>query len=321
MKQSLRRKIILTVGLSAFALMSLYWLLGWQLVEQLEHRNREHFADYIGSRVDRVLTGEVTPDALQLFDMLSLIQPPNDVPQAWQQYPVPSFDELPNDDLLIVRPHPQTGEPYYLMLRQVEQLLEGQQQETVEMGLVIGGIALITLGAMGLTLLITWQLTVPIRELTQQLERIDPAQPRLEPLARNDEIGFMSRQVAALLDRAAAFLRRERDFTRFASHELRSPVMVVRSSLDLLRETVPPTRLNRRALQRIDDATLRMNQLIEAFLWLGRETKPPPAVPLDRTALQQLLDELFRIHPDLQSRGTALSLAECHWTVPPSCFR
>jgi len=317
MKQTLSRKIILTVGLSTFLLMSLYWLLGWQLVERIEQQSRQQFVDYIGSRVDEVLTGKLPRQALQLFDMLTLLQASDDVPAAWRGLPVPTTEELSDEALLIVRPHPRTGEPYYLVLHQLDKVLESQQQEEVEMGLVLGGIALITVGAMGLTLLITWQLTRPIRELTRQLEQIDPAQPALRPLDRDDEIGFMSRQFAALLDRTAAFMRRERDFTRFASHELRSPVMVVRSSLDLLRETVTPTPVNARALKRIDDATVRMNQLIEAFLWLGREAKPAPGGSVDKVALGRLLEDLFSTHPDLQSRQLEMTLGDCHWQVQP----
>ncbi|NVK43042.1 MAG: HAMP domain-containing histidine kinase [Oceanospirillaceae bacterium] len=317
MKQKLSRKIILTVGLSTFVLMSLYWLLGWQLVERIEYQSRQQFVDYIGSRVDEVLTGKVPQQALQLFDMLTLLQASDEVPSAWRSLPVPTTEELSDEALLVVRPHPQTGAAYYLVLHQLDQVLESQQQEEVEMGLVLGGIALITVGAMGLTLLITWQLTRPIRQLSRQLEQINPAQPALQPLESDDEIGFMSRQFSTLLQRTADFMRRERDFTRFASHELRSPVMVVRSSLDLLRETVPPTPVNSRALKRIDDATLRMNQLIEAFLWLGREAKPAPDSIVDKAALVRLLEDLFNTHPDLQSRHLEVTLGDCRWKVQP----
>ncbi|GGO81242.1 two-component sensor histidine kinase [Marinobacterium nitratireducens] len=317
MKQTLRYKIILTAGLSTFLLMSLYWLAGWHLIESIEHQSRQQFVDYIGSRVDQALAGKVPAQALELFDMMTLYRENDDVPVAWRALTPPATEALPNEDLLVVRRHPQTGQPYYLVMHNVEEVLESGKQEEAEILLVLGGIALITFGAMGLTLLITWQLTQPIRQLTRQLEHIDPARPVLEPLERNDEIGFMSRQFASLLQRTAAFINRERNFTRFASHELRSPIMVVRSSLDLLRETVPPSEINSRALKRIDDASSRMIKLIEAFLWLGRETKPAPEGCVDRTGLEHILEELFASHPALQSRQLEVTLDDCHWQVHP----
>ncbi len=317
MKQSFSRKIILTVGLSTCLLMSLYWLVGWQLIERIESENAHRFTDYIGSQVDRVLGSDAPAATLELFDILHFYPTLADLPTQWADFASEGVHELPNDDLLMVRPHPLTGVPYYVIVQQFEDLLEGDAQETAEVGLVLGGIALITLGAMGLTLLIAWQLTVPIRQLTRQLEQIDPTKPSLEPLQRNDEIGFMSRQFASLLERVSAFTQRERDFTRFSSHELRSPVMVIRSSADLLRETIPPNELNLRALKRIDDATLRMGQLIEAFLWLGRESKIATTTPVDRASLQAVIEERLHTHPDLQARVGPLALTDCHWQVPP----
>ncbi|WP_083928325.1 histidine kinase dimerization/phospho-acceptor domain-containing protein [Marinobacterium rhizophilum] len=316
MKQSFSRRILLTVGLSTCLIMSLYWLAGWQVIERMEAQNVEHFTGYIGAQVDRVLASEAPATTLEFFDILHFYANRDALPEGLAAFAAAGIHQLPNDNLLVARPHPLTGELYYIVLQQLEELLESEAQETAEIGLVMGGIALITFGAMGLTLLITWQLTVPIRQLSRQLADIDPTNPRLQPLQRNDEIGFMSRQFASLLERVSAFIQRERDFTRFASHELRSPVMVIRSSADLLRERMPADSLNGRALQRIDAATTRMSQLIEAFLWLGRESKAGTTT-IDQAGLKTVIEERLGTHPDLQARVSSLALSPCSWPIPP----
>jgi signal transduction histidine kinase len=316
MKQSFSRKILLTVGLSACLIMSLYWLLGWQMIERIESESVQRFSNYIGAQVDRVLASEAPSETLKFFDILHFYASRDLLPQELQAFTTVGTHPLPNDNLLVIRPHPISGEFYYMVLQPLEELLESEAQETAEVGLVMGGIALITFGAMGLTLLIAWHLTVPIRQLSLQLADIDPTNPRLEPLQRNDEIGFMSRQFASLLERVSDFIQRERDFTRFSSHELRSPVMVIRSSADLLRETLPADNLSQRALKRIDDATTRMSQLIEAFLWLGRENKTRSTAPVNQAGLKAVIEERLGTHPDLRARVTSLALAPCSWPVP-----
>nr|WP_067288704.1 histidine kinase dimerization/phospho-acceptor domain-containing protein [Marinobacterium profundum] len=317
MKQSFSRRILLTIGLSTCLLMSLYWLVGWHIIERIESESMQRFSNYIGAQVDRVLVSEAPSETLKFFDILHFYASQDLLPQELQAFTTEGTHELPNDDLLVIRPHPATGEFYYMVLESLEEVIESEAQEAAEVGLIMGGIILITFGAMGLTLLIAWHLTVPIRQLSRQLADIDPTNPRLEPLQRNDEIGFMSRQFASLLERVSDFIQRERDFTRFSSHELRSPVMVIRSSADLLRETLPADKLSQRALKRIDDATTRMSQLIEAFLWLGREGKTSSTTPVNQAGLQALIEERLGTHPDLRARVSSLTLAPCNWPVPP----
>ena len=85
-------------------------------------------------------------------------------------------------------------------------------------------------------------------------------------------MGLLARALEASTERSRAFLERERRFTRDASHELRSPVTVVRGAAELLSglpEAESPR--VRRPLDRIRRAADDMSRLIDAFLWLARE--------------------------------------------------
>ena len=88
-------------------------------------------------------------------------------------------------------------------------------------------------------------------------------------------------------------LSREHFFLRSASHELRTPIAVLRSNLDLLERLRPdPDGRERTVYQRMNRAVNTMRRLTETLLWLSRkEEKIPMPEPVD---ILGLVDELVR---------------------------
>ena len=72
-------------------------------------------------------------------------------------------------------------------------------------------------------------------------------------------------------ERIAGYTERERNFTRDASHELRSPLTVIKMSVDMLAEEQSLSGFGERSLQRIRRSTREMEALVEALLILARE--------------------------------------------------
>lgn len=91
-------------------------------------------------------------------------------------------------------------------------------------------------------------------------------------------------------------LDREQTFLRQASHELRTPISVIRSNIQLLNKLkkTPPSeqRDNREnaVINRLDRASLTMKQLTETLLWLGREVSNE--LPQSEVRLDQLIENL-----------------------------
>jgi signal transduction histidine kinase len=111
----------------------------------------------------------------------------------------------------------------------------------------------------------------------------------------------LDHELQVLADRLGESLRaldahaaRDQLFTRYASHELRSPVAVVKGAAELLRAT--PEAQERRVrgpLERIERATADMEAIIEAFLWLARErseaelSRPEALVPIVQRVVER----------------------------------
>lgn len=140
---------------------------------------------------------------------------------------------------------------------------------------ILLAIAAVTAFGVMLGLVTARRVIAPVTRLARRVEVYDPkdgSAPRLAEGLAEDEVGVLGRALDASMADARAYLDRERRFTRDASHELRSPLTVVRGAVELL-ESQPEagsTRI-RRPLVRIRRAADDMGRLIEAFLWLARE--------------------------------------------------
>jgi signal transduction histidine kinase len=139
------------------------------------------------------------------------------------------------------------------------------------------------------------QLAMPLVTLTREVNGYREGPVAFSGARRGDEVGALSRGFAALVVRLSDFLQREREFTRFASHELRTPVAVFKSSLAVLRAT-DEAPVRERALARMAQSANDMADLVGALLALGRGPEDPghrDAQELDvASIIQDLLDRL-----------------------------
>lgn len=85
------------------------------------------------------------------------------------------------------------------------------------------------------------------------------------------DIGTLVRSFHSFASRIAGYNERERNFTRDASHELRSPLTVIKMSTDMLSDEPSMSDFGKRSVQRIRRATREMESLVEALLILARE--------------------------------------------------
>lgn len=120
----------------------------------------------------------------------------------------------------------------------------------------------------------------PVRALAHVVSRWDANQSReqgtaqLEQLATHADadVASLARGLLGFVGRMAGYNQRERNFTRDASHELRSPLTIIKMSIDMLGEEEGLSDFGTRSIRRIKRASLEMEALVEALLVLARES-------------------------------------------------
>lgn len=85
-----------------------------------------------------------------------------------------------------------------------------------------------------------------------------------------NEIGVLADSLEQTLTRISAFIEREQHFTRDASHELRTPITVIKGASELLL-TEQLSEQSKTLVSRIQHATISMEQVVTTLLALARE--------------------------------------------------
>ena len=156
----------------------------------------------------------------------------------------------------------------------------------------------------------------PVIRLSRMVRDLDVEMPDLaafeavhEGQGVDAEIQTLTKALHNLMARVDQFVERERTFTREASHELRSPLTVIRIASDTL--------LNRRSLdngardmvEKIQRAAQDMEELTEALLVLARDYEG--AAAYERVSINDVVQhELARCRMIYQDRQVHLQFLE-----------
>ncbi|MCH9671052.1 MAG: HAMP domain-containing histidine kinase [Gammaproteobacteria bacterium] len=158
----------------------------------------------------------------------------------------------------------------------------------------------------------------PIVWLAEQVRQLDPANahasrfsPENMPGSSNHEVRALSDALVRLLRRIDELVERERNFTRDASHELRSPLTVVRLAAGMLLSEQELPRAAANSVARIQRAGTEMEELVEAFLLLARESDTPSIG--EAVCINDVLrEEIARVQPLLAGKPITLEMVATH---------
>lgn len=112
----------------------------------------------------------------------------------------------------------------------------------------------------------------PVSEITRAARAIGAANlsRRLRLPDNGDELGDLAASFDEMLDRVEEAYRRQREFTADASHELRSPLAVIKGEASLARQPGAAPEAVLGALSVIEEEADRMTRLVEDLLLLAR---------------------------------------------------
>ncbi|MFV0576524.1 MAG: sensor histidine kinase [Vibrio sp.] len=265
------------IRLNFIVLTSVMFLLFWGLIYfaqdrleviSLEHRltteTHEYFKNYkrYGFRADK-------PDPQELDTYWSV----EGTPEWLTPYQSEGFfeEQLGKEDKhFLVSKHPSgRGWLYVVFQDDADDYLDEYEDNLHLITFLVGAVFLIFVMAYGLYFVRL--LSKPLVEIEKKIASMSPDKPDFPvdtPYKETRSIEY------TLLDnkaQIAAYFQREQEFSRFASHELRTPIMVIKGSTELLKKVPNMPNVANKAVNRIEYSGKQMQILTEAFLLLGKE--------------------------------------------------
>ncbi|MDO2948719.1 sensor histidine kinase [Aeromonas simiae] len=305
---SLRRHLILALGGAGLLFLLLTTGLMMVAEDKMEELSLRHWLEAETLRYDddwRRL-GEAAP-APNPRQFSSYWSEAGRMPPWLTRYAKPGFyeHELGDEDKhFLVAHHPSGQGLLYLVFNDDADDYLDPYEETLHTTTRLIGVGML-LAALGFGFWLVRHITRPLERLRQRVAHLTPEQADFTPDAPWQELREIELALLSGKREVAAVFAREREFSRFASHELRTPNMVIQGSaalLDKIAELPPPAR---RAVARIRAGADEMALLTETFLLLGRSGE------IERPAQEVALliqAELSRLQPLLSREAITVQL-------------
>jgi heavy metal sensor kinase len=161
---------------------------------------------------------------------------------------------------------------------------------TILLAFLIAGPVVLALAAIG-GYLMAGRALAPVRQITKLAASIDPSDldARLSLELPDDELGRLAQTFDAMLARIERGFERERQFTADAAHELRTPLGIMRSQVDLALRRPRSSDEYRTALAALDGDIDRMARLVSALLTVSRSESGQLVLQQVTLDLQELI--------------------------------
>ncbi|GIC79215.1 HAMP domain-containing sensor histidine kinase [Moritella sp. F3] len=137
------------------------------------------------------------------------------------------------------------------------------------------------------------------------------------PEFKYKELNTLAKIIHNSLNTVQDSLDREHEFLRNASHELRTPIAVIRTNVELLNKIntkSPMTVKQQQVVERIERAGFTMTHLTETLLWLSRDESL--SLTLERVKLDELIRQTTEdLNYLLRGKSVTVELDTSEWQV------
>lgn len=159
--------------------------------------------------------------------------------------------------------------------------------------MVGGGVLALVFLLMG-GIWISKRFLLPVSELAYEVASFNPNDRniRIGKKYSDFEVGLIANSFDQFMDKMDDFVDREQAFTAAISHELRTPVSVVATSIDLL-ELSGVSEQQKGAVNRIKVSTNYMSKVIESLLFFAREYDSSPDLTLPENDIVRVCEDVM----------------------------
>ncbi|HDY7994629.1 TPA: sensor histidine kinase [Vibrio vulnificus] len=297
---SIYRKIRWSFGVLTFLMFTLFWSLIYVAENKLEVLSLHHWLDTEAALYKEnyaTLKEQAPLPNPQEFDSY---WSEKEIPSWLLAFSKPGFYEYlqgEEDKHFVVFAHPSgVGNMYIVFQDDSDDYLDEYESSLHQVTFVLGGILSIAMLLYGVYMVRI--LSKPLTEIEHKISQMPPDCPPFSIDTTFSETRHIEQTLLDSKNHIAGFFQREQEFSRFASHELRTPIMVIQGSADILSRVEGQPQVAQKAIRRLHQAGQEMKVLTETFLLLGKsEIEPHHFGNYDlQQALQQqlaLLEPLF----------------------------
>jgi signal transduction histidine kinase len=329
-RNSLRFRIICGFCLFGAILSVSYGIIVYVSLDMID----DHLIDSrLSQEVEQLLThfrenlGQSFPSSQHIQVFTGTDAMPKDLQEALQFLPEGLHERYINKEEyhVAVQLVPELLEPVYLLYD--VGTLEFTEKRKVGIALLLSmGVLLVVALGLWIGLWMSRRVIAPISQLADRVRGLDPEDfpTDLPERVYDDEVGVLAVALTDSMKRINTYVAREKQFSRDASHELRTPVTVIRGAVEILESSqVNSDPVLQRPLARIRRAVSDMENIIESLLWLAhhealsenRVTCRPGAI------IKEVIEQnrnLFRENPvDVDY----IAEADPELRAPPAIFR
>ncbi|NRD74362.1 HAMP domain-containing histidine kinase [Shewanella sp. VB17] len=259
-------------GLMTLCIFSLFWSLIYFAEDRLEILSLHHWLDTEASQYARD------------FNEFGFAAPlPNIVEfrSYWSEEALPNwllnytkmgfYEHLigTEDKHFIVSKHPSgKGLMYIVFQDDADDYLDSYEADLHYLTLFLGGAMTLAMLVYGLYVVRT--LSQPLAKILQKVGRMPLDNELFDVETQFRETREIESSLLESKINISNFFIREKEFSRFASHELRTPIMVIKGSTELLQKIPDLPHIATKAIARLERASDEMALLTDTFLLLGR---------------------------------------------------
>jgi len=160
-----------------------------------------------------------------------------------------------------------------------------------------GVIAIILLSATG-GFLILRRMLVQVDHITRNVKEIDDRGLHLRlNLEGNDPISNMANTFDSMLDKIERAFASQRQFVQNASHELNTPLTVIKTKIDVLKQKKSvPVKKYRETIDLVDKEIVRLSKITDELLQLSSLDEGKNVISKEAVSLGNVLENILKLY-------------------------
>lgn len=159
--------------------------------------------------------------------------------------------------------------------------------------------------------LITNKSTKPLRKLTRAMESLGMGEEVDNlPIDTKDDISIITEGFNNMKNNIVEMQNNTKEFFNNATHELKTPLTAIRGYSQMLQDEEFEDEFVLRAVERIEEESIKMNKLVEKLLMISREEALVQVYPEEVSVNKMTKRIIGAFHNQIQNKGINIHLEE-----------